>query len=179
MKKFVAMGLALVMVLGLVSCTNNPPADSQQPQQTPAVSLTPEELATVYADAITAARDEEMNTYYPVETTVTEDMANMILPMLSLTEEDMEAFAIAVSAMNVKAYGIALIKPAQGKEDTVKQGLETFVENQKASFERYLEDQYEIAQNAKVEVLSDGTVVLVMSENQDTVLESIKTALEQ
>lgn len=179
MKKLLALGLALSLTFALAGCGNNTPADpSAAPSESPAVSLTPEERAGAYADAVTAARDEEMNTYYPVETTVTEDLTNMILPMLGLTAEDMESFAIAVSAMNVKAYGIALIMPAEGKEDTVKQGLETFVENQKASFEHYLEDQFEIAQNAKVEVLSDGTVALVMCENQDSVLDSLKTALE-
>lgn len=175
MKKLLAMALALCLTFTLVGCGNNTPANPSEP---PVVSLTPEEQSSAYADAITAARDEEMNTYYPVETTVTDDLSNMILPMLGLTAEDMESFAIAVSAMNVKAYGIALIKPAAGKEDTVKQGLEAFVENQKASFEHYLEDQFEIAQNAKVEVLSDGTVALVMCENQDSVLDTLKTALE-
>lgn len=179
MKKLLAMGLALSLTFALAGCGGNTPANpSDAPSEPPAVSLTPEEQSSAYADAINGARDEEMNTYYPAETTVTDDLSNMILPMLGVTAEDMESFAIAVSAMNVKAYGIALIKPAEGKEDTVKQGLEAFVENQKASFEHYLEDQFEIAQNAKVEVLSDGTVALVMCENQDGVLDSIKTALE-
>lgn len=179
-KKIVSALLAGCLVIGLAGCGGNPTSDpSTVPSESPAVSLTPEERADVYADAITAARDEEMNTYYPVETTVTDDLSNMILPMLGVTAEDMEAFAIAVSAMNVKAYGVALIKPAEGKEDTVKQGLEAFVENQKASFEHYLEDQFEVAQNAKVEVLSDGTVALVMCEGQDGVLETIKGELEK
>lgn len=179
MKKILATMLAMSLAFGLAACGGNSPAQSQTPEESPAVSLTPEEQAQVYADAIAAARDEEMNQYYPAETTATDDMKNLILPMLGLETEDMEAFAIAVSAMNVKAYGVALIKPAEGKEDTVKKGLESFVASQQSSFERYLEDQYEIAKAAKVETLSDGTVVLVMCENQDDVLDKVKTELEK
>lgn len=177
MKKILAMLLTLSLALGLAGCGGGTVVPSESPA--PEVSLTPEEQAAVYADAITAARDEEMNTYYPVETSATEDMENLILPMLGLETADMEAFAIAVSAMNVKAYGVALIQPAEGKEEDVKQALEGFVANQKQSFERYLEDQYEIASAAKVEVLSDGTVALVMCEGQDQVMESIKEKLER
>lgn len=177
MKKILAMMLTLSLVLGLAGCGGGTVMPSESPA--PEVSLTPEEKAAVYADAIQNARDEEMNTYYPAETTVTEDMKNLILPMLGLEETDMEAFAIAVSAMNVKAYGVALIQPAEGREDAVKQALEGFVENQKQSFERYLEDQYEIASAAKVETLSDGTVALVMCEGEEQVMESIKEALER
>ena len=38
-------------------------------------------------------------------------------------------------------------------------------------------DQYDIANAAKVETLEDGTILLVMCEDQDTVLDAIKTAL--
>ena len=71
----------------------------------------------------------------------------------------------------------AAILPAAGKEDLVLEGLNSFVENQKRSFEQYLADQYEIAKEAKVGTLEDGTVLLVMCENQDAVYDSIKDAL--
>ena len=67
--------------------------------------------------------------------------------------------------------------PAEGKGEEVLEGVNAFVEQQKQSFQQYLADQYDIASAAKVETLEDGTVLLVMCEDQDTVLESIKTAL--
>ena len=102
----------------------------------------------------------------------------MMLELLGLTASDMEAFAVSVSAMNVKAYGIAVVKPAEGKEDTVKNALQNFIDGQKQSFEQYLVDQYEVASNAKLEVLDDGTIVLVMCEDSDSVYEGIVKALE-
>lgn len=142
---------------------------------------TPEELAASYETAITGARDQEMNEYFPVTTSAsgmdpTEE--EMTFAMLGFGPEDAEGYALSVSLMNVNAYAIVAVKPAQGKEETVKEGLENYVETQKASFERYLEDQYEIAAEAKLETLDDGTVLLVMCDGQDAVFDSIKAALE-
>lgn len=54
-----------------------------------------------------------------------------------------------------------------------------FVDQQKQNFEQYLADQYDIANAAKVETLEDGTILLVMSEGQDAIFDSIKDALSQ
>ena len=68
-------------------------------------------------------------------------------------------------------------QPAEGKTDAVKQALQDFVTHEQMSMEHYLEDQYQIAKAAKVEVLPSGEVVLVCCENSDAVLSAIKTAL--
>ena len=68
--------------------------------------------------------------------------------------------------------------PAGGKADAVLAGLQGFVELQQRNFEMYLPDQKVIADAAKVETLSDGTVVMVMCENADAVFESIQKAVE-
>ena len=138
---------------------------------------TPEEMTAAYKAAIEGARSEEDNEYNTILTSSDDDMAELIFGLLNVSEEDMTAYAISVSAMNVRAYGVAAILPAAGKEDLVLEGLNSFVENQKRSFEQYLADQYEIAKEAKVGTLEDGTVLLVMCENQDAVYDSIKDAL--
>ena len=66
---------------------------------------------------------------------------------------------------------------AEGKADAVKQALQDFVTHEQMSMEHYLEDQYQIAKAAKVEVLPSGEVVLVCCKNSDAVLSAIKTAL--
>ena len=76
------------------------------------------------------------------------------------------------------AYGIAVIKPAQDSEDTVKEGLQGFIDQQQQNFQMYLPDQYEVAKNARLETLEDGTVVMVMCEDQDTVFDSIIDSLQ-
>lgn len=143
---------------------------------------TPEELATAYTEAITAARDEELNEVFAIMTNTNKDdfpTADMTFTMLGFGPEDAQAYGISLSLMNVSAYAIVAAMPAEGKEETVKKGLESYVEAQKSSFEFYLEEQYEIASSAKLDKLSDGTYLLVMCEGQDAIFDSIKTALEK
>ena len=80
--------------------------------------------------------------------------------------------------MNVQAYGVAAVYPAEGKDEAVRAGLQGFIDRQKQSFELYLADQYEIASNARLETLSDGTIVLVMCADQDTVFQSMRERIE-
>lgn len=170
MKKFLTAALALALTLtALAGCSGKSAAPA---------SKTPEELTQIYADAITQ-NGGEMVQYNPVISEVKEDdMSAMILESLGLKAEDMTAFGISMSMMNVKAYGIAAVMPAEGKADAVKEALQGFVDSQRQSFETYLADQYEIAKNAKLETLADGTVLMVMCENSDTVYEAIKSAIE-
>lgn len=170
MKRTIALCLALCLML--CACGEKPQEEKK----------TPEELAQAYSQAITAARDEEMNQYFPVMTNAGENdptEREMVFSVLGFAPEDVTAYGVSLSLMNVNAYAIAAVMPAEGKEETVKTGLENYVESQKSSFEFYLEDQFAIASGARVETLDDGTLLLVMTEDQDTVLESIKTSLGQ
>ena len=197
LKKITALMLALVLVLGaFAGCSGNkdaspsPDTESTAPESSAPESETPEssepedsagfdaELSQTYADAITSSRSDEDNEYNGVVSSPDDESAQMLLDVLGLSADDMDAFAVSVSVMNVKAYGIAVVKPAEGKEDTVKNSLQNFIDGQKQSFEHYLVDQYEVASSAKLEVLDDGTVVLVMCEDSDTVFDNIVKALE-
>ena len=53
-----------------------------------------------------------------------------------------------------------------------------FIDKQKTIFETYLADQYAVAENARLETLEDGTVLMVMCEGSDTVFDQIRTAIE-
>lgn len=164
--------ILLVLTLALSACG---PKEAEQ------TAKTPEELARAYQDAINGARDEEMNGYFPVTTNVSDadpTEREMVFAMLGFAPEDVQAYGVSLSLMNVNAYAIVAAMPAEGKEETVRKGLESYVEAQKSSFEFYLEDQYDIASSAKLDKLSDGTYLLVMSEGQDDIFDSIKTALE-
>ena len=196
MKKILTFGLTLALVLGvLAGCSKNnenasgsnagssasgtASGSTSTPTPAPApAEKTAEELKALYTDAINNC-GSEMVQYNPVISEVKEDdMSAMILESLGLTAEDMTAFGISMSMMNVKAYGIAAIMPAEGKEQAVKDALQNFIDIQKQSFEQYLVDQYEIAKNAKLETLADGTVLMVMCDGQDEAFESIKPAVE-
>ena len=167
MKKILSLSMAMMLMLSMIAgCSSSKPAEK-----------TPEELTTLYAEAITA-NGGEMVEYNPVISAAKEDDGSaFMLEMLGLNPDDMTAFGLSTSMMNVKAYGIAAVRPAEGKEETIVSALQAYIDLQKMNFEMYLADQYDIASAAKLETLEDGTVLMVMCEGQDEVFEAIKTAI--
>ena len=89
-----------------------------------------------------------------------------------------KTICLAVSP-SLKAYGIAAVYPADGREEQVKTSLSAFIDQQRQNFQQYLVDQYEIAQDARLETLSDGTILMVMCEDQDGVFDSIRASIEE
>lgn len=172
MKRTISLLLAiLTLTAALAGCT-------QQPSGNGGKQLTAEERTDLYKTAIESARDDETNEYNPVITELGEN-DEYLLQLLGVAAEDMSAYGLSVSLMNVQAYGIAAVYPAEGKADAVLEGLQGFIDLQRQNFEQYLPDQYEIAQNAKLETLDDGTILLVMCEDQDTVFNTIRDAIEK
>lgn len=192
MKKYIAAFLCIAMCLALMSACgtetkpeeSTEPVTSEQPSEAPEDSAEPEnpedssepETSSPLADAITSARGDEENEAYPVQSDK-DAIESMYYDVLGFTADDVTELAMSVSLINVKAYGIVIAKPAEGCEETVKAGLQGFIDTQCANFETYLADQYEIAKNAKLETLDDGTIIMVMCENADAVYEAIVAAL--
>ena len=192
MKKYIAAFLCIAMCLALMSACgtetkpeeSTEPITSEQPSEAPEDSTEPEEpedssepeTSSPLADAITSARGDEENEAYPVQSDK-DAIESMYYDVLGFTADDVTELAMSVSLINVKAYGIVIAKPAEGCEETVKAGLQGFIDTQCANFETYLADQYEIAKNAKLETLDDGTIIMVMCENADAVYEAIVAAL--
>lgn len=141
-------------------------------------SLTTEKRTELYKTAIESARDTKANSDRPLSVTG-EEVPEIIFEMLGITKDDLSAYAMYVSAMNIQAYAVTALYPAEGKSETVMTGLQDFIDRQKKSFENYLADQYEIARNAKIEKLDDGTILLVMCEGQDEIFSSIKSAINK
>ena len=200
MKKIIAAVLCIAMCLALMSAcgtekdtptdaptdttepvvsdTPETPDDTTEPEDTaePEDTTAPEGSGSALADAITGARDEEENEALPVMSDK-DGIEDMYYQVVGFTAADVDEVAMSVSLINIKAYGIVIARPAEGCEETVKAGLQAFIDTQCANFETYLADQYEIAKNAKLETLDDGTIVMVMCENSDAVYESIVSAL--
>lgn len=173
MKKALSLIMAALMLTAtLASCTTTPGNGNDTGNE-----LTAEERTTLYKDAIEGARDEQTNADLPLMVTG-DEVSDLIFELLGVSKDDLSAFAMYVSAMNVQAYAVAAIYPAADKADTVMKGMQDFIDRQKQSFDQYLMDQYEIASNAKLEKLEDGTILLVMCEGQDDVFSSIKAAIE-
>ena len=170
MKKVLSFALALTMMV-LAGCSGAGSASAP-------AEKTPEELTTLYADAITA-NGGEMVEYNPVISESKEDDGSaFLLETMGLNPDDMTAFGVSASMMNVQAYGIAAVMPAEGKEEAVKSALQSYIDTQKMNFEFYLVDQYEVANSARLETLEDGTVLMVMAQGQDEVFDNIAAAIQ-
>lgn len=204
MKRFLCIALTLTMVLGaLAGCgnTNNDPQpntppdssaivddvntpedtstpdESSEPEVIPPSDEAPEIVATSVNDRvriiIDRVRDIESKEAFPVE--INND--NGVLDLLGLTEEDVAEYAITYSPMNVHAYMIAVIKPAEAKDDVVTAALKEYHQATIKSFEQYLPDQLEIASNAAI-FADAGYLGIVMCENSAEVEKNLITGLE-
>lgn len=178
MKKLFTLALVAALAVSvLAGCGSSDQNESGGSDTSVSQTKSPEELTNLYKEAITA-NGGEMVEYNPVISEAKEDDGSaMLLEMMGLKQEDMTAFGISTSMMNVKAYGIAAVMPAEGKEESVKAALQDFIDQKCTEFESYLVDQLEVAQNAKLETLADGTVLMVMTEGQDEVFTAISAAI--
>ena len=138
---------------------------------------TPEEMSQIYAQAITENGGEPVQYNPVISEAKEEDGSAMMLEMMGLKAEDMSAFGISASMMNVQAYGIAAVLPAEGKAEAVTEALQGYIDLQKMNFEFYLADQFEVANNARLETLEDGTVLMVMCADSDKVFDAISAAI--
>ena len=183
MKRIIASLLAGLCLLALVGCSAGSKADSAAPKD--------------YSQIIHDARTDEDNEYDMIFTKgedgkftaidgysaeyeadqLSDEVANMMMPLLGLKDDMYDDFAASVSGMMVRVYGVAIVKPAEGKTQDVVDALDAYVQSQQKSMEHYLEDQYQIASAARVATVPTGEVVMVCCEDSDTVFENIKKAL--
>ncbi|WP_312643667.1 DUF4358 domain-containing protein [Hydrogenoanaerobacterium sp.] len=196
MKKLLTLLIVATLAVSMVACTSNndkssssesssvsESVDSSSEEESSEEESTPEfeipEENKKLGDIITAARTDEMNEAMNIIMSKDDPQAQLIFDVAGLNADDMEAFAVSISPMNIKAYGVAIIKPAEGKDEAVLKAINGFVDGQKKAFEQYLPDQKEIANSATVDTLEDGTVVLVMSEDGAAVQKAILEALKK
>ena len=154
--------------------TEQPSAPSEQPAETPAQGGS--DLSTSFVNAITSARSEQENTDRPI-IAKGGDVNDLYWDTLGFAAADVSDYAFSLSLMNTQAYCVGVFKPVDGKADAVYNGLKAYIDRTIQSFTNYLPDQLVYAENARLEKLADGTVVIVMCENQDTVYDTIVAAL--
>ena len=183
MKRLIAALLAGLTLFTLVGCSGGSKADSSTPKD--------------YSQIIHDARSDEDNEYDMIFTKgedgkftaidgysaeyeagqLDDEVRSILLPLLNLEDDMYTDLAASISAMMVRSYAVAIVKPAEGKTDAVKSALEAYVTSEQQSMEHYLEDQYQIAKAATVTVAPTGEVILVCAENHDTLLTNIEKAL--
>ena len=183
MKRIIAALLAGLCLLALVGCSSGKKADPSTPKD--------------YSQILHDARNDDENEIDMIFTKgedgkftaidgysaeyeadqLDDEIKNIMLPLLNLEDDMCTDLAASISAMMVRSYAVAIVKPADGKTDEVKAALEAYVASEQQSMEHYLEDQYQIAKAATVTVAPTGEVILVCAENHDTLLANIEKAL--
>ena len=178
MKRLIAALLAGLTLFALVGCSAGSKADSAAPKD--------------YSQILHDARTDEENEYDMIFTKgedgkftaidgysaeyeagqLDDEVRSILLPLLNLEDDMYTDLAASISAMMVRSYAVAIVKPAEGKS-----ALEAYVTSEQQSMEHYLEDQYQIAKAATVTVAPTGEVILVCAENHDTLLANIEKAL--
>ena len=183
MKRLIAALLAGLTLFALVGCSAGSKADSAAPKD--------------YSQILHDARTDEDNEYDMIFTKgedgkftaidgysaeyeagqLDDEVRSILLPLLNLEDDMYTDLAASISAMMVRSYAVAIVKPAEGKTQDVVDALDAYVQSQQKSMEHYLEDQYQIASAARVATVPTGEVIMVCCENSDAVMNAIKTAL--
>ena len=183
MKRLIAALLAGLTLFALVGCSAGSTADSAAPKENTQIlhdARTDEEneydmIFTKGEDGKFTAIDGYSAEYEAGQ--LDDEVRSILLPLLNLEDDMYTDLAASISAMMVRSYAVAIVKPAEGKTDAVKSALEAYVTSEQQSMEHYLEDQYQIAKAATVTVAPTGEVILVCAENHDTLLANIEKAL--
>ena len=181
-KRLLAALLAVAALFALVGCGKSDKADAAPKDYTKILHDARPDEDNEYYMIFSPGEDGKFTAQYGYSDSydaaqLDEEIRNMLLPLLNLEEDMYTDFAASVSGMMVQSYGIAIVKPAEGKQQAVSEALDAYVQSQMQSMEHYLEDQYQIAASSHISTAPTGEVILVCCENPEAVMNAIKTAL--
>lgn len=183
LKRYRVIAILLVLVLSLVGCkaasSSSVPAQPKDYAKILQESRSAEE--NEYKEILAIAEDGAVSAPHnpnSMEDTRVSDHLTLLLDVLSIPQSDIKQGALSMSVINVQAYSVLIIKPAEGKEESVMTALESYVEMQKKAFESYLQDQYQVAAASVLRKTDTGEIILVMAPDSVTVADKIETALK-
>ena len=181
-KRLLAALLAALTLLALAGCGSSGKTDAAPKDYTQILHDARPDEDNEYYLIFSPGEDGKFTAQYGYSDSydaaqLDEEIRNMLLPLLNLEEDMYTDFAASVSGMMVQSYGIAIVKPAEGKQQAVSEALDAYVQSQMQSMEHYLEDQYQIAASSHISTAPTGEVILVCCENPEAVMNAIKTAL--
>ncbi len=165
MKKIISLMLSAVLTVALFTACSS--------EETKV--YTNEELATVVSTAL----GEEMAGYFPPSHLGAEELNSFLFNVdgLDFDAANYQAGAFSFSIMNTQAFAVMLVQPAEGMEEAALAELTEYRDYIISQFEGYLPDQLAVAKEGKVETLENGLIALVVYENGDEVLSTIKTEI--
>lgn len=87
-----------------------------------------------------------------------------------------QSSSVYTASKSTSAYTVAGFRASEGNQDKLTEAMETVKERIIASFNGFLPDQYEIAQNAVVKQYGDY-FFLIVSDRNDEVIKAIETII--
>ena len=148
-----------------------------------------------FVAAIESTRSDELNAAFPIVTFSGEEapalatnpngvsdeegaeLAQMTADTMMLSSAQFEQYAVSASLIITKAYAVGVFRPAEGQADAALSVVQAYVGNICNSFENYLPDQYEIAQEAVIREYPSGEILLVLCEDASTQADAMEEAL--
>lgn len=104
--------------------------------------------------------------------------AEVEMLITGITADDYVNFVGKMSMANVSSDRLIVVEAAEGKVDAVKAALEGYRDATAASFELYLEDQYQKALNGRVVVKGNYVVLAILGDNDVILSEGVEKAYE-
>lgn len=192
MKKLLMVGVSLMIILSLVACSKkeddkkddaNKPGiednvDKDKQENEKDDDNKDEALKNKLMQIISNNRNAELNSTVGIVDSNDDQGAEITFEMLGIDEKDMSEYAISLSPMNINAYCVAIVKPADGKKDVIKEAFETYKSSQEEAFEQYLQEQYKIAQDVVITEVGDY-IVFAMCEDSTTFRDNVVSALKK
>lgn len=161
MKKcgFLLAALALIMTL-FAGCNGGQNGEAVKPNQ----SL--DEIVSSIADELTLPMPAQVDD-------------TMLKDLFYVDPEDAASYSGQFAQVNVSSANILIVEAKDsGKVETISAALERRKQDMMTSFEMYLADQYEIAQNAKI-ITKGNYVALLMIDEVDRAEEIFNAAFEK
>ena len=125
MKRIIACLMAGVMLLALVGCgasgSSGSASSAAKKDYTQILHDARSDEDNKYEMIFTKGEDGKFTAQYGYSAEyeadqLSDEVANMMMPLLGLEDDMYDDFAASVSGMMVSVYGVAIVKPAEGKQ---------------------------------------------------------------
>lgn len=111
----------------------------------------------------------------PLFSMLEEIPSETINDLLNITSLDYEEISMGIPAILVKSNMYIVVKPKEGKEETIKTAIDDYMTSLENQWKNYLPDQYELVKNRKEGKIGDY-LVYIISDDNDLVFNTISNS---
>ena len=140
-RRLLCLLLALAFGLALAGCGSSGKTDAAPKDYTQILHDARSDEDNKYEMIFTKGEDSPIPAQYGYSAEyeadqLSDEVANMMMPLLGLEDDMYDDFAASVSGMMVSVYGVAIVKPAEGRTQDVVDAMDAYVQSQQKAMER-------------------------------------------